>query len=372
MNEKQFFLKSKKYIYFIISLAVIIYLCSCSLGSIQFETVNNSLVEEENIKSLGLEIHFIDVGQADCILIQTDVHSMLIDAGNNNDGNFIAEYIKLQGVDNLEYVIGTHPHEDHIGGLAKIINSFEIDKIIMPKASTTTKTFENLLSTIIEKGMKVTTPVAGTKYPLGDAEFTILAPNSESYKDLNNYSVVIKLQYGSTSFLFTGDANKLSESEMINKGFNLEADMLKVGHHGSKTATSDQFLNEVNPKYAIISVGKDNKYGLPNNEVIQKINDLGCQIYRTDEIGTLIVKSDGKNINIKEITNEILKDTYINEVQSSNDEQPYTITYIGNKNTKKFHLSSCRSTVSEDNKIYFSMRDDYINAGYIPCKICNP
>jgi len=258
---------------------------------------------ETNNDTIGLghlKIHFIDVGQADSILIQRDEQAMLIDAGNNGDAKKVVEYIKSQNIEDLDYVVGTHPHEDHIGGLDAVIENFDIGVIYMPKAMSTTKTFEDVLNAIAKKGMKVTTLIPGTKVEFGEASFTILAPNSDNYKEVNNYSIVIKLDHGNNSFLFTGDAEDVSEKEMMEKGFDLSADVLKVGHHGSSSSTTEEFLVKVNPKYAVICVGKDNKYGHPHKETLDLLNKKGIKIYRTDKSGTIIAISDGESITFEE------------------------------------------------------------------------
>lgn len=257
---------------------------------------NNSSIGVTDSK---LKVHFIDAGQADCILIQQGNKNMLIDAGNNDDEVNIKNYLKGVGVNEFEYVIGTHPHEDHIGSLDCIVNSFKIGKIYVPKAAASTKTFENLASSVKNKGMKFTSPKAGETFNLGKAKCTILVPNSSKYDDLNNYSIVLKVEFENNSFLFTGDAEKVSEKEMIEKGYELKVDVLKVGHHGSKSSTSKEFLNLVNPKYAVISVGKDNDYGHPNKEVLERLKKKSIDIYRIDESGTIIAESDGKNIDFK-------------------------------------------------------------------------
>ena len=202
----------------ILGLFFIIFSVGCSSNS--SVSVNNQL-----------KVHFINVGQADSILIQQGNSSMLIDAGNNGDSENVKNYLSNQGITKLNYVIGTHPHEDHIGGLDYVINSFEIGKIYMPKATSTTKTFSDVVSAIKNKGMQITTPVPGDSFKLGQAECKILAPNSSSYEDLNNFYVVIKVTFGNNTFMFDGDAEKVSENEMINKGFDVKADVLKVGHH---------------------------------------------------------------------------------------------------------------------------------------------
>jgi Metallo-beta-lactamase superfamily. len=246
--------------------------------------------------SKELKVHYIDVGQGDSILIEVGNASMLIDAGNNGDGNRIVSYIKDQGINKLDYLILTHPHADHIGGATDVIKALDIDKIIMPKVNHTSKTYENLLLTIKDKDLKITVPNTGDDYSLGGSSFKILAPNSSNYERMNDYSIVCKLTFGNTSFLFSGDAETISENEMLSKGFDLKADVLKIGHHGSNTSTSSQFLKAVSPKYAVISVGKDNSYGHPAEEILSKLAEANVIIYRTDEVGTIIATSDGNTI----------------------------------------------------------------------------
>lgn len=189
-----------------------------------------------------MSVHFIDVGQADCILIKQGTSSMLIDAGNNADAPLVVSYLQKQGIKSLDYVVGTHPHEDHIGGLDNIIKSFDVGKVILPNAQNNTQTFEDLLLAIQSKGLKITKPQVGQSFQLGSTSFQILAPIGTSYADLNNYSVVIRLSYGSTSFLFMGDAEFESESQILSKGTDIHADVLKVGHHGSNSSSSPIFF----------------------------------------------------------------------------------------------------------------------------------
>lgn len=244
----------------------------------------------------SLKVAAIDVGQADSILITAGEHSMLIDAGTNGAADTVVDYLRDQGITKLDYLIGTHPHEDHIGGMDSVIDTFDIEKVMLPDAQTNTKTFEDVLDAISDKGLKITRPVPGTAYSLGNASFTVLAPDGAEYEDLNSYSIVIKLVFGNTSFLFTGDAPSRSENEILEKGFDIRADYLKIGHHGSSTSTSDDFLRAVHPKYAVILVGNDNDYGHPADETIQKLTGAGIKIYRTDEMGAITAVSDGTTI----------------------------------------------------------------------------
>jgi competence protein ComEC len=268
-------------------------------GATRSVTIVTSGVAESKPGTSGrdLTVSFIDVGQADCILVKAPGGYMLIDAGNNSDSNLVIDYIKKQGIEKLDVVVGTHPHEDHIGGLDAVINTFDIGKVYMPKVAHTTQTYEDVLIAIQNKGLKITTPTPGTTFNLGEASCTILAPNSSNYEDLNNYSIVIRMEYGNTSFLFSGDAEDISEREMLNKGFDLSADLLKVGHHGSDSSTTQAFLDIVNPTYAVVMVGKDNSYGHPSIVVMERLKAKGITVFRTDENGTIIAISDGNNIN---------------------------------------------------------------------------
>jgi Predicted hydrolase (metallo-beta-lactamase superfamily) len=243
-----------------------------------------------------LRVSFINVGQADSILVQQGSSSMLIDAGNNSDDKTVGNYLTSQGVKELQYFIGTHKDEDHIGGADYVVNSFKVGKVYFPKQTATTKTFEDFASAVKNKGLTLTVPKVGDQFKLGDALVTVLAPNGSSYEDSNDYSIVVKVTFGGTSFLLTGDAEALSEKEMVSAGRDLSATVLKVGHHGSGTSTSQAFLNKVNPKYAVISVGKDNKYGHPAQETMDRLKAKGITVYRTDEGGTIVATSNGKDI----------------------------------------------------------------------------
>ncbi|MCH5320916.1 MAG: MBL fold metallo-hydrolase [Eubacterium sp.] len=241
-------------------------------------------------------IHYLDVGQGDSEFIELpDGRCMLIDASTSEYSQTIINEIESFGYSTIDYVVATHPHADHIGGMSKVIDAFDIGEIYMPKASTTTKTFENLLTTISDKGLSVNTAKAGVEvYSDSTLEMEFLAPVGSDYKDLNNYSAVLKITYGSNSFLFMGDAEDVVEEELLQRYYNsLEADVLKVGHHGSSSSSTVDFLAAVNPQYAVISCGVDNSYGHPHRETIKSLTDMGIEYYRTDKQGTITITCDG-------------------------------------------------------------------------------
>ena len=243
-----------------------------------------------------LRVHFIDVGQGDCILAETDGHYMLIDAGENDKGELVVSYLKEAGITSLDYIIGTHPHSDHIGGLDDVIEAFPAEIIMLPPIEHTTKTFEDVRDAVEAREMKLTKPVLGDTYSLGEASFTVLAPVGDYGNDLNNWSIGIRLSYGDTAFVMCGDAEQEAEQDIVDSGRLLSADVLKVGHHGSSTSTSDPFLDAVSPSYAVIQCGKGNSYGHPHRETMEKLEKRGIEVLRNDELGTITAKSDGQSI----------------------------------------------------------------------------
>ena len=335
-----------------------------------------------------LEVHYIDVGQGDATLIKCGSHAMLIDGGNNNKGTTVQLYLKKQGVESLDYVIGTHPDADHIGGLDVIVYKYNCEKVIMPDYEKDNKTYQELVDVIHDKNMKITYPVVGEQYALGEAKFTIIAPNSNSYGgNANDYSVAILLEYGKNCFLFTGDAEEASEAEMLTNGIDISADVYKVAHHGSRSASTQEFLNAVHPKYAVISCGEGNSYGHPHAEVLNRLRSMGVDVFRTDEQGSIIASSDGENITWNCSATDSWQSGEQTESDRENSEDENSgnaisdavtseqTTYVLNTNTKKFHRETCGSVsqIKEENfqKVQTS-REELEQSGYSPCKNCNP
>lgn len=286
----------KSSLYLLITCFVVFFISGCGLVVPEDESTVTPHIKEATSESGNLIVHYIDVGQGASQLILTPSgKTMLIDGGNNDDEGRVVNYLKKEGVKKVDVLIGTHPDADHIGGLDAVVDAFDIGYIYMPKVSSNTKTFESLLTSIANKNLKVSTAKAGIDIKL-DEQLTVkmLAPVN-TYNDKNNMSAVIKVTFGSNSFLFTGDAEAESEQDMVSSGTDLKADVLLVGHHGSNSSTSQSFLNAVNPKYAVIQVG-DNNYGHPTDRILKRLTDKKIKIYRNDKQGNIIFTSNGKDI----------------------------------------------------------------------------
>jgi len=279
--------KQSKILYLITLVACFVFF----LFSSELSDFDSSAVPENS----SFEVYYIDVGQADSTLIICDGETMLIDGGNAGDSDLIYTFLKNKGISHLDYVVCTHAHEDHVGGLSGALHAATASQVYSPVTEYDSKAFRNFVKTVDEQGLSITLPVAGTVFSLGSAEISILGPIKE-YSETNNTSIVIKATHGDMSFLFTGDMERVAEMDLIESGIDLNADVLKVGHHGSSTSSSYAFIYEVMPKYGIISCGKNNPYGHPHDEVLSRFRDSETKLYRTDLQGTIICRSDGKTL----------------------------------------------------------------------------
>lgn len=302
--------KNQKYIYIIVVFIIALFVILQDRGVIDTKKIKQALGQADTqAVDASMSVHFIDVGQGDSTLIISDGEAMLIDAGEKECGTVVADYLDSVGVTTLKYVIGTHPHSDHIGGLAYIIENFNVENVIMPKVSAemtpTTKVYEDLLSAIKSKGLKIHTAVDET-ITLGETEVEIFAPTKD-YTNLNNYSICTKITHGENTFLLTGDTEDDAEEDLIERvGDKLNAKVLKLGHHGSSTASSVELLQAVNPRYAVISCGAGNKYGHPHDEVLNRVKKFSDYILRTDIEGTIIFKSDKEGLSVTNVKGDDL------------------------------------------------------------------
>ncbi|WP_238881339.1 ComEC/Rec2 family competence protein [Clostridium sp. YIM B02551] len=281
-------MKKLKFLSLLLVLTSLLFI-SCSKGN---------TISSETQTTSGVKIHYIDVGQGDAILIQYKDKNLLIDSSTSKEDKKFKNYINSLKIKKFDAIVATHPDEDHIGNMDWVIKNFDVGKFYAPKKKTTTAAFKDMVAELNNKDLKINVLKGGSTIDFSpDLKLDVFAPNSDNYgDDNNNYSAIIKLTYGNNTALFTGDAEKESEAETLQKGYNLKSDILKVGHHGSSTSTSKNFLQAVNPKYAIISCGKDNKYGHPHKETIDKLKAAKVKYYRTDLDGTIIATLDGKTI----------------------------------------------------------------------------
>ncbi len=310
----------------------------------------------------GLTVHFIDVGQADSFLLESGDSYLLIDGGNRDDGDLLVTYLEEQGVEDLTAVVCTHAHEDHVGGLPAVLAVYPTHAVYAPTKTYSSRIFDDFLRYTDQQGLEVIIPQPGDTISFGDAEITVLGP-VKTYPDANDTSIVLKVVYGTTSFLFTGDMETGAENDMMDYWDDdslFQADVLKVGHHGSSTSTSYRFLNGVNPTYGVIPVGAGNDYGHPHEEPMSRLAQAEVIVLRADMLGHIWAKTDGTEITF----------TWENQHVQPDAVEPVPEGFIGNKNSKKFHSPLCENLPSERNQVVFDTYSQAMDAGYTPCGAC--
>ncbi len=324
-----------------------------------------------------LTVTWLDVGQGDAAVIQCGGQSMLIDGGKPEKSSYIYAWLQQHGLSYLDVIVATHVDADHIGGLSGALNYASVGTAYCPETTGTTETFQSFVKYLAQRGKQITVPTAGETFALGGAQIQILGPLHRA-EDSNDNSIVLKVSFGATSFLFTGDAERAEEQDLLNSGVNLQSTVLKVGHHGSDTSTSYPFLRAVAPQYAVISVGAGNSYGHPTEAVLSRLRDAGVTTFRTDMQGEITAVSDGQTINFSTAKNAVAIASANAGGGNADGAAGVGTTagsYVLNTNSHKFHLPSCSSveTISPKNrKDVNESREQIISEGYAPCKRCNP
>ena len=381
----------QKFLLFILTFAFLI-------SHVSAGTVIYAVNTDQNV----FQIDFIDVGQGDSVLVKSKGHYMLVDGGNSKQSSLIYSYLKSRSISNLDVMVATHADADHIGGLSGALNYATVGVAYCPVTEHDTKTFKSFVRYLGYQGKSITVPKAGDTFMIGSATVTVVGPIA-SASDANNSSIVLRIQYGDTSFLLTGDAEYEEETAILNSGQGIQSTVLKVAHHGSAYSTGYRFLREVAPQYAVISVGNDNKYGHPIEAVLSRLRDADVKTYRTDMQGDIICRSDGKTVSFsveknadadtladaglgqkagsaaatyfcQKSTNNSLTTSEVSDTGSQRNTGA-AINYVLNRKSKRFHVPTCNSVsqMNESNKIYFTgTRQEAVDSGYVPCKRCNP
>ena len=292
-------MKKRIFCLLLVLLMLVALLCGCN-GEEDDDYYNPELTENSSFA-----VHFIDVGQADAALILCSGKAMLIDGGNAADSDVMYTYLKKLGVTHLDYVVATHPHEDHVGGIPGALSYATVGRAFAPVQTYNSRPFRNFINKATERGaIRIEVPEPGYRFRFGDAVVTVLGPQHVDYEDPNDWSIVLRLVYGETSFLFTGDMEAIAERDLLGAGMELRSDVLKVGHHGSASSTSYRFLRAVAPKYAVIPVGQNNEYGHPTEVVLSRLRDAEVKVFRTDMQGDIVCVSDGKNLTFTTARNQ--------------------------------------------------------------------
>lgn len=367
-------MKKLRFLTLILTMLFVFVGCSNEAFSMENTLSNSSALgttTSSTKKLSNLKVHYIDVGQGDSQLLQTNGINILIDTGEADQSENLIAYLESQGVQTIDYLFLTHPHTDHMGAATAVMEHFPVKQVYLTNRTHTTAAYRKLIETIQKKKIKRVQAKAGVSINFTkNLHGTILSP-SKNYDDINASSIVMKITYGTTSFLFNGDATVETESDILNAGYDVSATVYKVAHHGSSSSNSTKFLQAVNPSLCIIQLGKNNSYGHPHKEVKERLKKLGVPVYRTDEDGTIVVTTNGKKLSVKtKKTNSATISTSPSTTTPSTGNSK--ATYIGNKNSKVFHLPTCSSLPNKKNQVTFTSRSAAIQSGYHACSRCNP
>lgn len=377
MNYKRFI----KWKYWLVLVFMIALLAGCTAAAESDSHIAPAAVSTES----NLTVHFLDVGEGHAALLESDGRYMLVDGGVNKSSSYVVAYLKKQGVESLDYVIATHYDADHLAGIVGVLHSFPIDQVIGPDYQAETKIYQSFTEAMAMLKYNLLSPVPGDQFTLGSSSFTVVGPTYYGHSDVNDDSIAIRIQCGNNRFLIAGDAGRESELEMIESGADLKADVYLVNHHGSETSTTQAFLDQVDPRYAVISSGSEgNNYGHPREEILTRLKDKQIELFRTDRQGEIIIRSDGLSLSYdKQPCNDFTagnessdpKDD-VGETEAKiarNDDEVFT--YVLNIKSKKVHLPTCHTVakMNEANREFFDgSLEELIESGYEPCSFCLP
>lgn len=351
--------------FLIIFVIVAVFLSSCSYSDLPLQSIlpyEKAELASHNNEGETAYFHFIDVGQGDCTLIQSGETNILIDSGTQESGSVVYKYLRDLDINYIDYFIGTHPHEDHLGGASAVLSTIDVGTVFLNFDGSSSFFYERFVDTLIKKSIKPIVPDMDCIYEAGPFKVKFLSPKKD-FEDSNDNSLVAKIEFGDIKALFMGDSERAVESELLREKCDLGADILKVGHHGSRYASSQEFLNAVYPSVAVIQCGVGNSYGHPHKEALKRLSSINSTVLRTDESGNIILSTDGNTIS-QVSTGEIF--------EKAENKEAISLIYIGNKKSKIFHTESCPNLPGENNRVEFSSRENAINLGYKACGNCYP